>query len=82
MQDVASTCKDKNIKIVTNAGGLNPQSMTNEIRQILNELNIDMKVAYIEGDNLLSRIEELQKMEKSLLILIKKYHLKILDFLS
>ena len=61
LQDVASTCKDKNIKIVTNAGGLNPQSMTNEIRQILNELNIDMKVAYIEGDNLMSRIEELQK---------------------
>ena len=26
---VAKTCKEKNIKIVTNAGGLNPSSMAN-----------------------------------------------------
>ena len=76
LQDVASTCKDKNIKIVTNAGGLNPQSMTNEIRQILNELNIDMKVAYIEGDNLMSRIEELQKNGEEFTNIDKEISLK------
>ena len=76
LQDVASTCKDKNIKIVTNAGGLNPQSMTNEIKQILNELNIDMKVAYIEGDNLMSRIEELQKNGEEFTNIDKEISLK------
>ena len=76
LQDVASTCKNKNIKIVTNAGGLNPQSMTNEIKQILNELNIDMKVAYIEGDNLMSRIEELQKNGEEFTNIDKEISLK------
>ena len=76
LQDVASTCKNKNIKIVTNAGGLNPQSMTNEVRQILNELNIDMKVAYIEGDNLMSRIEELQKNGEEFTNIDKEISLK------
>ena len=31
LKDVAKTCKEKEIKIVTNAGGLNPKSMANEI---------------------------------------------------
>ena len=34
---VAMSCRDKNIKIVTNAGGLNPSSMANEIEKILEE---------------------------------------------
>ena len=35
IKDVAQSCKDKNIKIVTNAGGLNPSSMALEIEKIL-----------------------------------------------
>jgi len=48
-----------NIKIVTNAGGLNPSSMALEIEKILEELSIDLKVAYIDGDDLMPRIAEL-----------------------
>ena len=29
LKDVAKTCKEEEIKIVTNAGGLNPKSMAN-----------------------------------------------------
>ena len=49
-----------NIKIVTNAGGLNPSSMANEIINILKEMSIDLKVAYIDGDDLMPRLEELK----------------------
>ena len=42
---VAKSCKEQNIKIVTNAGGLNPSSMANEIEKILEELNISLNVA-------------------------------------
>ena len=61
VKEVAQACKDKNIKIVTNAGGLNPFSMATEIEKILKELSIDLKVAYIDGDDLMPRIDELNK---------------------
>ena len=51
--------RPKNIKIISNAGGLNPMSMADEIKKILSDQSIDMKVAYIDGDNLLPRINEL-----------------------
>jgi hypothetical protein len=59
VKEVSQSCKDKNIKIVTNAGGLNPSSMAIEIEKILKELSIDLKVAYIDGDDLMPRITEL-----------------------
>ena len=61
IKEVAASCKEKNIKIVSNAGGLNPKSMAAEIEKILDELSIDLKVAYIDGDNLIPRISELKK---------------------
>ena len=60
IKDIAETCKKNNIKIVTNAGGLNPSSMANEIINILKEMSIDLKVAYIDGDDLMPRLEELK----------------------
>ena len=59
VKDVAESCKNKNIKIVTNAGGLNPSSMASEIEAILGELKIDLKVAYIDDDDLMPRLGEL-----------------------
>ena len=59
VKDVAESCKNKNIKIVTNAGGLNPSSMASEIETILRELKIDLKVAYIDGDDLMPRLADL-----------------------
>jgi len=59
VKEIAQTCKAKNIKIVTNAGGLNPKSMANEIEKILLDQSVDMKVAYIDGDDLVPRMEEL-----------------------
>lgn len=61
LKEVAVSCKEKNIKIVTNAGGLNPQSMAEEVEKILKELKVDSKVAYIEGDNILQDLGQLQK---------------------
>ena len=60
-KDVAKLAQEKDIKIVTNAGGLNPSSMAAAVEEIVQELNLDLKVAYIEGDDLMSRIDELYK---------------------
>ncbi len=61
VKEIAETCDKENIKIVTNAGGLNPKSMANEIEKILQEQSLNMKVAYIDGDDLMPRMEELKK---------------------
>ena len=58
-KDIAQLAQEKDIKIVTNAGGLNPASMAASVEEIIKELNLDLKVAYIEGDDLMPRIEEL-----------------------
>ena len=41
VQDVAALCSEKNIKIVSNAGGLNPRSMALEVEKILEALGLD-----------------------------------------
>ena len=58
-RDVAKLCNDKKIKIVSNAGGLNPASMASEVENIIKELDLDLKVAYIDGDDLMPRLDEL-----------------------
>lgn len=60
VKDIAKDCQDNNIKVVTNAGGLNPRSMAEEIRKILVELGVDLKVAYIDGDDIKLDLEKFQ----------------------
>lgn len=71
-KDVAKLCEDKKIKIVSNAGGLNPASMAKEVEKIIKELNLNLKVAYIEGDNLMPRLEELSSAGELLKNIDKK----------
>ena len=60
-KDVASACQERGIKIVTNAGGLNPVSMASKVEEIVEELGLNLKVAYIDGDDLIPRLDELNK---------------------
>ena len=66
-RDVANSCQEKNIKIVTNAGGLNPSSMANQVQEIIHELNLDLKVAYIDGDDLIPQLDELYSQGEKLI---------------
>lgn len=60
MEEVLGTCVEKGIKIVTNAGGLNPAGLAGELEQMISRLGISAKVAHIEGDDLLPRLADLQ----------------------
>lgn len=60
VREVLKPCIDKNIKIVSNAGGLNPSAMAAAVEEIAGELGLAVKVAYIDGDDLVPRIPELQ----------------------
>ena len=75
-RDVAKISQDKNIKIVTNAGGLNPKSMAQEIEKVVDELNLDLKVSYIDGDNLIPDMEKLTELGEKFSNLDKNIDLK------
>jgi hypothetical protein len=45
---------------VANAGGLNPASLAGELEKLANTLGLHPKIAYIEGDNLMQRLQDLQ----------------------
>ncbi|TNE42817.1 MAG: DUF1446 domain-containing protein [Alphaproteobacteria bacterium] len=59
VKDVLRPCLERNIKIVTNAGGLNPAGMAAAIKEIAAELGVEVSVAYLDGDDLVPRISEL-----------------------
>lgn len=60
VREVAAFCRKRNIKIVSNAGGLNPKGMAEAVEKILAELGVNSLVAYIDGDDLVGDIAKLQ----------------------
>jgi Acyclic terpene utilisation family protein AtuA len=60
MEQVLGTCVDRNIKVVSNAGGLNPAGCAAKVRDIAEKLGVDVRVAHVEGDDLMDRIDGLR----------------------
>ncbi len=60
MEEVLGTCVDKGIKVVANAGGLNPAGLAAELEQMVSRLGIKARIAHIEGDDLMPRLSDLQ----------------------
>lgn len=60
MREVMGQCLDKNIKVVSNAGGLNPKGMAQALRNLADELGLNPNIAYIDGDDLMPKLTELQ----------------------
>lgn len=59
VEEVLGTCLEKNIKIVSNAGGLNPAGAARAVEQVAQKLGLSPKVAHVAGDDILSRVPEL-----------------------
>jgi hypothetical protein len=60
LEPVLGACLDRGIKIVNNAGGLNPSGLAREVAALAGRLGLHPKVAYVTGDDLLPRLTELQ----------------------
>jgi hypothetical protein len=60
MEEVLGTCVDRGIKVVTNAGGLNPSGLADRVRALADRLGIAVSVAHVEGDDLLPRLDVLE----------------------
>ncbi len=59
MEDVLGLALDRGVKVVANAGGLNPAGLAAELRALAGRLGLRARVAHVEGDDLLPRLEEL-----------------------
>ncbi len=61
MESVLGQAIERGIKIVTNAGGLNPAALASELCKLRDRLGLKAKIAHIEGDDLLPQLESLQQ---------------------
>jgi hypothetical protein len=59
LEECLGTALDKGVRIVTNAGGLNPAGLAAAVRALADRLGLDAKVAHVEGDDLVGRADEL-----------------------
>lgn len=76
MEEIMGECLDKKIKVVSNAGGLNPRGLAAELRKIAEKLGLHPVIACIEGDDLMARLGQLQESGESLVHLDKGVSLK------
>ena len=57
---VLPVCREKGIKIVANAGGVNPTACRDALADVIRELGITgMKIGIVEGDDILSELPSL-----------------------
>jgi len=59
LEQVLGTCLERGIKIVSNAGGLDPAGCADAVRELARRAGLAPMVAHVEGDDLLGRLSEL-----------------------
>jgi len=59
MEEVMGTCLDRGIRVVSNAGGLDPEGCAEAIHEIATRLGLSPKIAFVRGDDLMPRVDEL-----------------------
>ncbi|GAA3519253.1 DUF1446 domain-containing protein [Aeromicrobium panaciterrae] len=60
MTDCMALAKERGVRIVANAGGLNPAGLAESLRTIAAEQGLSTTIAHVEGDDLVGRAEELK----------------------
>jgi hypothetical protein len=61
MEQVLGTALDKNVKVVTNAGGLNPAALARKLRELSDRLGLGATIMHIEGDDIRDELPGLQE---------------------
>ena len=58
-EDCLGLAVERGVRIVANAGGLNPAGLAERLREVAAGLGLSVSVAHVEGDNLIDRVDEL-----------------------
>ena len=59
MEQVLGTCLDRGIKVVSNAGGLDPQGLADALAEKADELGLSPRIAVVTGDDITERLPSL-----------------------
>ena len=59
LEDTLALAVERGVTLVTNAGGLNPAGLADAVRELAARLGLAVRVAHVEGDDLLARSGEL-----------------------
>jgi len=59
LEECLGLAVDRGVRIVANAGGLNPAGLADAVRALAQRLGIPARIAHVEGDDLLPRAAEL-----------------------
>ena len=59
LEECLGLAHDRGVRIVANAGGLNPAGLADAVRALAQRLGVPAQVAHVDGDDLASRAEEL-----------------------
>lgn len=60
MAQVLREVKAKGIKVISNAGGINPASCVEALKALATDQGVDIRIAYVEGDDLLPQLADLR----------------------
>ncbi|WP_179809081.1 acyclic terpene utilization AtuA family protein [Nocardiopsis sinuspersici] len=59
MRDSLELIMERRIRVVTNAGGLNPRGLADRLTELAEGLGLEPRIACVTGDDLIDRAEEL-----------------------
>ncbi len=66
MEQVLGRCLEKKIRVVVNAGGLNPKGCAEALGQLADKLGLTPRIAHVTGDDVLDRLETWQQQGHAL----------------
>jgi hypothetical protein len=58
-EDCLGLALERGVRLVANAGGLNPAGLADRLTEIATAHGLSARIAWIDGDNLLARVDEL-----------------------
>lgn len=60
MRECLPLLVEHDVKVITNAGGINPLGLGHRIRELAMELGLEVKVGVVDGDDIVDRLDELR----------------------
>jgi hypothetical protein len=63
LEQVMGSCLERGIKVVANAGGLNPKGCAQAVEAVAATLGLNPRIAYVTGDDVLPRLAELPPLD-------------------
>ena len=64
LEQVMGSCLDRGIKIVSNAGGLDPDVCAEDVAKLAEKLGLHPKIAYVCGDDLMPEMADLLESDR------------------